>query len=1356
MARAVAVWVGLAVAVGAAAGAAGSERQTVSLNGAWAWRFADERGPWRPITIPGEIDFNADHPEAVFRRRFTAPPDLRGRDVRLRLLGVKYAHAVSLNGDPLGSYVGGYEPREYDVARHLRFDTPNELIVTVRDWRAALAPGAPAVRMNSPRFADDLNGLVRHPIGSMTGRWGIWQDVTLYAYRDVRIDDVFVRPSVSGKRLDVTVTLAGKAGPVPVTCEVRDGGRLVAALGTKTIAAPGSADFATSWDKPPLELWSPQHPKLYHLHVRVAGCDERSVRFGFREFAIRGPDFYLNGTKIHLLGTACHPTHGATRADAERVFRIARDAGCVAMRLHAQPWSHHLYDVADETGMLLIWESALWCYSPRYALATDAFWENAWAHVAAQMRLHRNRPSVVMWSAENELLLCGGDAVKRTEPELGRLADRMRALDPTRPIMFDGDADPDGKADVINLHYPHEYPRWQAFPNECWWIQKADGASKTSEVLETSEVADRGVVLDTYPRREWRWDRTKPLYIGEYLWVGSRNPHGHTVFFSDRAFIDPRRRYLQGKAAAWRYQIEAYRAAGVSGQCPWNIYEGSQELRLLVKAVTEKYKPVAAFVREYDSRFFPGDRVERTAVILNDTPTSADLTFRWALETGGRAAEKGEESVSLGPAGRTTVRFGFTCPDTPGPATLRWEVLAGDRSAPVYAESRDLRIVARAAVVKPSAALVVHDPAGRLTAWLKGRGIACAALNPRRPPEPAGTLLVVGPEAFAAPVGEVVVGRADSAGLAVARFVNAGGTAVVLRQRHLPPTLTSQTLVPTQCTIAFRRVPGSPLVAGVGDEDLTFWRGDHVVIDYPIRRPTRGPLIPIIDAGTTRGLRAVGLAEVARGAGRLVLCQMPVVAKADTDPIARRLLVNLLGTTPGKGAARRPLIALGATEEERDALQATGAIVETKASKIAPVILLGVAASAADIAQARRSAESGATVIIHDVTPERAAALGDLLPPGVLISDQVGLPVRLLRPVGLAQGLSNEQFYWLGQRPRVGWAEWPLSPSIAAHVLLPPAKAVGPVARVRGRDLKPHNRTLSRAYGDQMWMATNDVAECEADIAEAGTYEFSFDAGGTPAAGVYPSLELRIDGRPAGTVQLKGKGPTTCRLRADVTAGRRRFGVAFTNDVCTPTEDRNAFVAGLAWQRVEVQKAFEALTEPAVLVERTVGRGRIIIDQVRWHAAGDNTAKAGAYLSALLANLGVAFRTRTGWSIEAEAMDLPEQRHAIIQKRGGQVDFATAGRIETTVTFARGGRYVISIVAAGTPVESVYPICEVSVDGTPVGRAHLRSGGWQAYDVTATIAEGKRTLALAFVNDEWKPPEDRNLHLDRIILCPAD
>ena len=190
-----------------------------------------------------------------------------------------------------------------------------------------------------------------------------------------------------------------------------------------------------------------------------------------------------------------------------------------------------------------------------------------------------------MYSIENEIMLCGGERVSTTEKNLGDLGRYVKSLDPTRPIMFEGDDDPDGAADVINLHYPYEFPAHVDYPNFADWL-------------------DGPAVLETYPRRIWEWSRAKPLYMGEFLWMFQQSSSGYTGLLGDSAYEDDANR--RAKALAWGYQIEAYRKAGLAGIDPWTLWESGAFPNVLYDVVKEAYEPNAAFVDEYDSRFFSG------------------------------------------------------------------------------------------------------------------------------------------------------------------------------------------------------------------------------------------------------------------------------------------------------------------------------------------------------------------------------------------------------------------------------------------------------------------------------------------------------------------------------------------------------------------------------------------------------------------------------------------------------------------------------------------------------------------------------------------------------------------------------
>ncbi len=121
---------------------------------------------------------------------------------------------------------------------------------------------------------------------------------------------------------------------------------------------------------------------------------------------------------------------------------------------------------------------------------------------------------------------------------MGRL---VKQWDPTRPIFYESDGDPGGVADCIGIHYPHEYPDFTCWPNEAYWLQKP------------------AVIPHMFlnGQKEFVWKQDKPLYVGEFLWIPSRDPSWHTVFFGDEAYRDYHRYRNLAKAEAGRCRSSA-------------------------------------------------------------------------------------------------------------------------------------------------------------------------------------------------------------------------------------------------------------------------------------------------------------------------------------------------------------------------------------------------------------------------------------------------------------------------------------------------------------------------------------------------------------------------------------------------------------------------------------------------------------------------------------------------------------------------------------------------------------------------------------------------------------------------------
>ena len=1348
------------IAVAALAPAA-QARQAERLDGDWEYVFGDAHtipggdSAWQPVQVPSALSWKPDGPHCVwFRKAFAAPAEWRGQRITLRLEGVKYSHTAYLNGREIGRHTGGYEPAEYDITESAVFSGENQLLVAAEDWTSLVAPDAVApMPSRASEFASWIKDGVLAPIGSRGWEVGLWQGASIEARPPVWVKDVFITTSVRQRLMRVEITLRNdgrEPAQVSVAAHIAQGGP-GPEFERKPVSLAAGAEVTTaleaSW--PDARLWSPESPHLYTLSV-TADSDTQDVRFGFREFWIERGQFILNGRPINLLATAAHPM-SEYDDDPARAYAAARSAGCVAMRLHAQPWPKQWYQAADETGMLLIWESALWCLSPNYALTRDEFWRNARAHIAAQVREQRNHPSIVIWSAENELLLCGGDQVQGTEGRLGEIADLIRSMDPTRPVMFDGDEDPAGKADVVNLHYPHEFPRWTLWPETAYWF-------------------DSAVVPDAYPKREWRWSRTKPLYLGEFLWVPAQEADAPSLFFGDRAYPDTEIHHRMAKAIAWQAQVIAARDAGVSGMCPWNLWEMGDFPNVGYNAHTRAYQPIAAFLVEASTCFFAGEAVERTLTVLNDSGVRRDLQLRWRLAPDrpedGTWEVKGAEPAPLDTAGRQRVRLRAAIPaiSSPvAPATFTVELWEGDRR--LFSESHEWKLYRRTELSGPvpraPRGVALYDPKGDTARLLREISLSWQPLTEANATQVLSNVrvVIIGRDALESPRrGRLVVGE-DSAFLGrLLRFADSGGVVLVFEQRNYPGMFPPAALSDRDSTIAFRRHADHPILAGLESADLAHWYPDGIVARREIVKPDRGGFLALTDSGGSDGLATAGLAELEVGEGRVLLCQLDVTAKFGVNPIAARIVRNLIAYT-GEQTEARGLTAAVCDDSTAGKLDAIGLKYErikgpaasVDLSRYGQLLICDADWAAAGAPQLQRFVRSGGRVVLHGIQHESAARLDSLLGEPVLLRDGGDGRVVLVDRGGPAVTVSNDMLTWFSPSPSPFSAP-ALSPDIARYVVQRPYREVGARTSIEAETMRASGAAVDRPDGGAVvgLYANGDLAS-RITVPRAGTFAMVIRARGTPAEGAYPRIDIVVDDAPIGSVSPASDEWRELTALVNLPGGEHQLRLVFANDLQTATEDRNVWVDWAEWAPAALSPTkFTFHTDPGALVSARDGCGVWVVDQVRWDNAGHNEEKGARYLANLLTALGCQFEHEAGESIEARQMAVRDAE--LWQQTGDGVSLATNGTLETAVDFASTGQYGFAIRASGTPVASVYPIVEVRLDGRKVGEVELASGNARTYRLRTPVQAGTHQVSLSFVNDAWQPPEDRNLTLNRLTI----
>jgi beta-galactosidase len=417
-------------------------RDRIDLAGAWDLAFdptgqglADgwAAGAWpddQAETVQVPALWDQTHPDAegigFYRKLFSVPSEWLQRVLVLRFGGASYRTDVWLNGQYLGSHEGSYTPFSFDATAAARTGDENELVVRV----AGLSKH------------QDVDGqpLLQAPISKQ--HWfytesGLWGDVLLEAIPVLSIHDAVIQPDVRNEKVKVeVVTSNAHDGIKSVTLELAirsPAGTVVHESREPLTIPPGVARYRFQLALRRPQRWSCENPHLYQLELELTdgteAVDRRVTRFGMRDFAVRAGEFFLNDEPIFLRGVLLQPNYPMslitppTSEMMEREICLMKEAGFNMIRAHIRPAPPGYLDLTDELGMLVYAESSLaWIKeSPRWL-------DHGSREMRAMIERDRNHPSVVIWGIHNENRFASAATSDALVP-------LVHSLDPTRVVL---------------------------------------------------------------------------------------------------------------------------------------------------------------------------------------------------------------------------------------------------------------------------------------------------------------------------------------------------------------------------------------------------------------------------------------------------------------------------------------------------------------------------------------------------------------------------------------------------------------------------------------------------------------------------------------------------------------------------------------------------------------------------------------------------------------------------------------------------------------------------------------------------------------------------------------------------------
>jgi beta-galactosidase len=547
------------------AGESGAARVRDSFDFGWKFFKGDAQGAdqpgfadanWRNLDLPHdwsvEGPFREQPGSATFahlptgigwyRKRFSIPESYRDRKVFIEFDGVYQLSEVWINGQYLGKRPYGYIGFHYDLSPHLKFGGENLIAVKVDNSHQ------PNCRWYSGSGIYRRTWLlVTNPVH--VAHWGTFATTPEVA-EAASIVQVKTRVQNEGK----------SAATCTLTTSIldRDGKAVQTAEASQDIAAnSGEYEFVQQLrvDRP--NLWSPDNPYLYRAHSTVKEqdrvVDEYDTVLGIRgiEFdADKG--FLLNGKQVKLNGVCLHHECGSVGAAVpervwERRLEKLKAMGCNSIRTSHNPYAPEFLGLCDRMGFLVMneafdeWKVA----KPQTANYGYRIYFDEWSERDVTSFIHRDRnhPSVVLWSAGNEVV---DQIVLAGVGTLSRLIGFFHREDPTRPVTVGCDrivAEPVAVSpeflallDVVGYNYVdrwrdrkekyysidrHAFPRRTVIGTESPSMGGIRGDYRgllppSPGVSPRGMSSNRGVDVEQL----WKFVRTYDYVSGDHMWTG--------------------------------------------------------------------------------------------------------------------------------------------------------------------------------------------------------------------------------------------------------------------------------------------------------------------------------------------------------------------------------------------------------------------------------------------------------------------------------------------------------------------------------------------------------------------------------------------------------------------------------------------------------------------------------------------------------------------------------------------------------------------------------------------------------------------------------------------------------------------
>ena len=400
-------------------------RTVYSMNPAWRMYkghligaeqpdFNDKK--WDLVSLPDGIEYVPSEAsgcvnyqgEVWYRKHFTPEETWKGKQLFLHFEAIMGKAKVWINGTLVNEHYGGFLPVIANVTEYLNYEEDNVIAVWADNSNdPSYPPGKPQDMLD------------------FTYSGGIYRDCWMIVHNNVFITDPNYENETAGGglfvsfghisqsqaeiRLDAHVRNSSNtyfSGKIEYQLFDKDNRRVCQASKAFSVSKGKARNTSLTIKVEKPELWEPDSPYLYQLHVLLKDKSGHIVdgyrrRIGIRSIEFKGKDgFWLNGKPYPypLIGANRHQDfaiigNALSNSLHWRDAKKLRDAGLRVIRNAHYPQDPAFMDACDELGLFVIVNTPGWQFWNKEPI----FAQRVYSDIRNMVRRDRNHPSVWMW-----------------------------------------------------------------------------------------------------------------------------------------------------------------------------------------------------------------------------------------------------------------------------------------------------------------------------------------------------------------------------------------------------------------------------------------------------------------------------------------------------------------------------------------------------------------------------------------------------------------------------------------------------------------------------------------------------------------------------------------------------------------------------------------------------------------------------------------------------------------------------------------------------------------------------------------------------------------------------------------------